>query len=72
MEEVQVARDGAEALLEAAMGEDDAVTGGKGAGPQDVARMQTAGGSGSGMKFMLALRTRARPPPEKTSFAITS
>ena len=29
-------------------------------------------GCGSGMKFMLALRTRARPPPEKTSFAITS
>ena len=27
-------------------------------------------GCGSGMKFMLALRTRARPPPAVTPFAI--
>ena len=27
-------------------------------------------GCGSGMKFMMALRTRARPPPETSSFAI--
>ena len=29
-------------------------------------------GCGGGMKFMTALRTRARPPPEPTSFAITA